>query len=246
MIYNLLMDKEELRIQQEALEFAKRNKVRIAKDFTDSEKYSPDKLPVSVFMAGSPGAGKTEFSKNLITILEQNRENKVVRIDADEVRPFIPGYTGKNSYLFQGAASIIVEKMHDLVLSNKQTFILDGTFSKYEKAVDNIKRSLAKERSVFIFYLYQKPEVAWKFTRAREESEGRKIPKDSFIDHFLGSRETVHHVRKTFGQEVVVFLVKKDFKKNIVEDIAKIERDGNQIDDHIHDRYTVNNLKNIL
>src|SRR3989344_1223698 len=153
------MTDEEIRLV--AIEFAKRNKISIAKELTDPTKYAPDIVPVSVFMAGSPGAGKTEFSKSLIKILEADEERHVVRIDGDEVRPLIPGYTGNNSHLFQGAISLVVEKMHDLVLHNKQNFVLDSTFSNYAKGADNIRRSLKKSRAVFIFYIYQKPEVAW-------------------------------------------------------------------------------------
>jgi len=103
------MTDEEIRAQ--AIEFAKRNKIRIAKELTSPAKYAADITPVSAFMAGSPGAGKTEFSKSLIKILEEGDEHRVIRIDGDEVRQFIPGYTGTNSHLFQGAISLIVEKM---------------------------------------------------------------------------------------------------------------------------------------
>ncbi|MEK7178926.1 MAG: zeta toxin family protein [Patescibacteria group bacterium] len=105
------MTDEEICIQ--AIEFAKKNKVRIAEELTDPAKYEPEITPVSVFMAGSPGAGKTEFSKSLIEILEADQERRVVRIDSDEIRRLIPGYTGNNSHLFQGAISLVVEKMHD-------------------------------------------------------------------------------------------------------------------------------------
>lgn len=130
------------KLREDAIEFAKRNKKRIAKILTDPKVYAPDPTPVSVFMAGSPGAGKTELSKNLIDLLEKEREHRVIRIDGDEVRLLIPGYTGKNSYLFQGAMSLIVEKMHDLALHQSQTFVLDGTFANCGKAVDNMRRSL--------------------------------------------------------------------------------------------------------
>src|SRR3989344_5801466 len=163
-------------ICSKAIVFAKYNKEKIARKLTDPAIYIPDAVPISVFMAGSPGAGKTEFSKNLISILEKNNEHRVVRIDGDEIRSLITGYVGSNSYLFQGAVSLIVEKIHDRVLHNSQTFVFDSTFSKYDKAIDNIKRSLKKKRPVFIFYVYQKPEVAWKFTEAREKTEGRNIP----------------------------------------------------------------------
>lgn len=235
---------EEIRLA--AVEFAKRNKIRIAKELTDTAKYLSDVVPISAFMAGSPGAGKTEFSKSLIKILEGDNERRVVRIDGDEVRPLIPGYTGNNSHLFQGAISLIVEKAHDLVLHNKQSFVLDSTFAKYEKAADNIRRSLEKSRPVFIFYIYQKPEVAWKFTQAREEAEGRNIPKSAFIEQFLGARDAVNRVSDDFGDKVTVFFVKKDFEKNTVENIVKIEHGKTQIDDYIQERYTRDNLEQCL
>jgi len=237
------MTDEEIRTQ--AIKFAKQNKVRIAKELSDSARYAPDVIPISVFMAGSPGAGKTEFSKNLIKILEESNERRVVRIDGDEARSLIPGYTGNNSHLFQGAISLIVEKIHDLVLHNKQSFILDSTFSNYAKAADNIRRSLKKGRAVFIFYIYQKPEIAWKFTQAREKAEGRNIPKSVFIEHFFGARETINQISDEFSGKVVIILVKKDFEKNTVENIVKIGSGGN-IDEYIAERYTKDELKKYL
>ena len=123
------MTDEEIRAQ--AVEFAKRNKIRIAKELTDPAKYAPNALPVSVFMAGSPGAGKKEFSKTLVGTLEKDHKRRTVRIDGDDLRTFFPGYTGSNAHLFQGAVSLVVEKMHDLVLHNKQNFVLDGTFANF-------------------------------------------------------------------------------------------------------------------
>lgn len=230
---------------KKAIKFAKQNKNRIAKELTDPKIYTPEKTPISVFMAGSPGAGKTEFSKNLIDILEKDKERHVVRIDGDDVRSLIPGYTGDNSYLFQGAISIVVEKMHDLVLHNKQSFVLDGTFSKYEKAVENIERSIKKQRPIFIFYVYQKPEVAWRFTEVRETAEGRHIPKEAFITQFMGARETIEKVIDTFGENIAVFLVTKDFEKNTLENIYIVDKKS-QIDQYIGEAYTEENLKECL
>lgn len=238
------MNEEYLR--QKAEEFANANKKRLAREFTDIQKYIPDRVPFSVFMAGSPGAGKTEYSRNLIDILEKNKRHKVIRIDGDELRSLIPGYIGSNSYLFHGAVSIIVEKIHDKVLQQNQTFILDGTFSKYEKAVLNINRSLSKGRPVIIFYVYQEPEVAWKFTQAREISEGRNIPKHVFVEQFLNSRETVNRIRKEFDDNVVIFLVKKNFETHAIEGIIEIKLSGKQIDDYLPKLYTKNELENLL
>jgi len=238
------MTDEEIRLA--AVEFAKRNKIRIAKELTDPAKYAPDIIPVSVFMAGSPGAGKTEFSKNLIKILEKDKERQVVRIDNDEIRPLIPGYVGNNSHLFQGATSLIVEKIHDLVLHQGQSFILDNTFAQYEKAADNIRRSLKKVRPVFIFYIYQKPETAWRFTQAREEIEGRNIPNSAFIEQFLGARISINRVFNEFKDKVSIFFVKKNFDDNSDESIYKISQGKAQIDQYIGEEYTKEKLEKCL
>lgn len=239
------MDEVE-KIKQAADEFARANKKRIAKELTDTSEYAPDEVPFSVFMAGSPGAGKTEVSKALIYTLEAGKKHRVIRIDGDELRRLVPCYTGSNSYLFQGAVSILVDKIHDLALDKKQTFLLDGTFSKYDKAVNNIKRSLARNRLVMIFYVYQQPEVAWKFTEAREKLEGRNIPKSAFIDSFIESRETICRIRKDFDDKVVIFLVKKNFETHDVKEIIAIAQDGKQIDDYLGKAYTKDDLEKLL
>jgi len=239
------MDESE-KIKLAAEEFARANKKRIAKELTDKTKYAPDELPFSVFMAGSPGAGKTEYSKNLIESLEKNQNHKVIRIDGDDLRQYLPGYSGNNSYLFQGAISIIVDKIHDMAIDNKQTFLLDGTLSKYDRAASNIIRSLDKDRQVRIFYVYQRPEVAWKFTVARETAEGRNIPKDAFIERFLDSRRTIDRIRKDFDERVVIFLVKKNFETHAVEDIVEIKADGPQIEHYVGVGYTKDDLEKLL
>ncbi len=238
------MDEETIKKQAE--EFARAHRQQIAKELTDTSVYLSDQIPSSVFMAGSPGAGKTEYSRNFIKLLEEKMNHRVVRIDADELRERIPGYTGGNSFLFQTAVSLIVERVHDFVLDNKQTFILDGTLSKYDKAIFNIKRSLSKSRQVRIFYVYQKPDVAWAFTQAREKVEGRHIPKDVFIQQFLDSRETIDRIRKEFDDTVVISLVKKNFETHAVEDIIDITQNGPQIDHYLGIRYSREDLEKLL
>ncbi len=244
-MYNYAMDEAE-KIKQIAEVFARQNKKRIAKELTDIAKFAPDEQTFSVFMAGSPGAGKTEYSKNLIESLERYQKHKVIRIDGDDLRHYLPDYRGSNSYLFQGAISIIVDKIHDVAIDNKQTFLLDGTFSKYEKSARNIKRSLDKGRQVRIFYVYQKPEVAWKFTIARETLEGRNIPKSAFIERFIESRHTIDRIRKDFDERVVIFLVKKNFETHAVEEVVEIKADGPQIEHYVGVGYTKDDLEKLL
>ena len=116
---------EDQAIEDAALDFASHNRRGIARELTDLAIYSAEKNPVAVFMAGSPGAGKTEASQALIEKLG----GPVLRIDPDDYRKFIPGYNGKNSNLFQRAVGKIVEKVLDEAFGKGQSFILDGTLS---------------------------------------------------------------------------------------------------------------------
>ncbi|MDE2038271.1 MAG: zeta toxin family protein [Patescibacteria group bacterium] len=233
-------------IREQALLFAKKNKIRLAKQLTDPAIYLPEEFPVSVFMAGSPGAGKTEFSKGIIKILEKDNGGHIVRIDGDEIRQLMPGYTGSNSRLFQGAISLVVEKMHDLLLHSRQSFILDSTFTKHEKAVSNIRRSLDHGRIILIFYVYQKPDIAWEFTKAREEKEGRNIPKDAFIEEFLSARDTVDRISREFGTKVMVYVVRKDYTTNAVESVDNMTLENKTIDHYIPETYTRDDLEKLL
>ncbi len=241
------MTEDENQLMAAAIVFAKKERKNIAKRLTDTAVYVPDEHPTSVFMAGSPGAGKTELSKSVLLLLEKEVGNRVVRIDADEIRALIPGYTGKNSVLFQGAVSLVVDSVHDLVLKNKQNFILDGTFSKYEKAIINVQRSISRGRNVRVMYVYQHPKIAWEFTQIRERVEGRNIPKIAFVEQFLSAREVVKRIADDFKGEkrVTIILVKKDFENSIVE-YNNITVQNVSIDDHLSVTYTREELERIL
>ena len=63
------MNEEENKIIQSAIIFAKKERKDIANKLTNTTIFVPDTIPISVFMAGSPGAGKTEFSKNFLSLI---------------------------------------------------------------------------------------------------------------------------------------------------------------------------------
>lgn len=201
------MDDE--KIKREAEFFARKHKQSIAEERTRLDKFPSETHPVSVFMAGSPGAGKTEASKNLLKKFSPDGIS-IIRIDPDELRECFSTYTGSNSYLFQGAVSILVEKIHDNALAHDQSFIFDSTFTNLAKARHNINRSLKHSRFIQILYVYQDPLQAWSFVQKREVLEGRKIPKDRFIDQYFQARENVNLLKKEFGQLIQVDLLVKN------------------------------------
>ena len=204
------MDKsDEERIEQKSLDYAKKHKKAIAARLTDRGRYPAEVDPVSVFMAGAPGAGKTEASIELVKDLTGDPDG-ILRIDPDELRSEFHDYSGANAWLFQSAVSVLVEKVHDLALKQKQSFILDGTLARYPKAEENIRRSLRKDRVVQILYVYQEPWRAWSFVEARERMEGRNIRPQDFLGQYFASREVVNKLKKRFGKKIIVDLLVKN------------------------------------
>lgn len=232
---------EETEIKQNADAFANAHKEEIAKEITRTDVFLKDENPVSVFMAGSPGAGKTESSKNLIKKFSKN-DSQILRIDPDELRDKIPGYTGNNSFLFHGAVSILVSKIHDIALKNKQSFVFDGTFSRVEIARENIERSLKRNRFVQIFYVYQDPIQAWNFVQKRELLEGRRIEKEYFIHQYFAARDSVNCLKKEFGDKIKVDLL----VKNIDGSDQYYKENIDVIDNYIKERYTFDTLNSVI
>ena len=225
------MTPAEQQTHNNAIAFARANKKAIAKRLTDKATHPLEEEPVSVFMAGSPGAGKTEASLELLNFFS---DSPPLRIDPDELRCEFPGYTGGNAWLFQAAVSILVEKIIDLALDNRQSFLLDGTLANLEKARDNIRRSLKKGRYVQILYVYQDPLLAWQFVQAREEAEGRRILPENFVDQYFSARDVVNALKLEFGKEVHVDQLLKH-----IDNSSRLYKAGiDKIDYHIPENYS--------
>ena len=235
------MTPDEERIAQEAWDYAKKHRTEIARRLTDPADFIPEANPVSVFMAGSPGAGKTEASIALLKLKGADGA-KILRIDPDELRETLPGYDGANSWLFQRAVTPIVERVHDLALKQGQSFLLDGTLSNYSVAERNTQRSLDKRRTVQILYVYQEPEQAWKFVQARETAEGRRIQPEDFVRQYFAAREVVSRLKAEFGKDIRVDLLMKNN-----DGTDRFYRNGvDRIDNHIPEKYSVADVRRIL
>jgi predicted AAA+ superfamily ATPase len=147
----------------EPQEWARINKKKIAREFIRKIGYEASESPAAIFTAGLPGAGKTEFTKELL----KDISDQALRIDMDEIASLIEGYNPKTADLFRGGASIILDKIYDEVLKAKLDFVMDGTLS-HPKALDNINRALDKGYMAKIYFIHQDPVIAWQFTMDRE------------------------------------------------------------------------------
>ncbi len=209
--------------------------------FADIQRFPPTDKPFTIFMAGSPGAGKTELSKAFIKKVE-GKDLNIIRVDADEIREIIPQFTGSNSSEVQAAAALGVEKLVDYTQHNRQNSIIDATFANEAKAIDNVKRALKKGYKVGIMYVYQDPKLAWEFTKEREKLEGRPVPKEVFLKSFFSAKESTNKVKDLFGSRVFLAVVAKNFENKV----KKVYLDVEKIDNCIKMNYTESLLDRII
>ena len=117
------------------MQYLKAHRKEFIRTFTKGYRESHPERPLSIFLAGSPGAGKTEYVQSLLTI-----DRDLLRIDADAVRAWLPMYTGDNSDVVQKAASKGVDILYDHALHRGISLILDATFTPYMVAHQNVHR----------------------------------------------------------------------------------------------------------
>lgn len=201
-----------------------------------------DEIPISVFMAGSPGAGKTESAKNLIA--KFSKDKNILHIDPDNLRVEFKSYNGVNSSLFQAATSIIADKMQDFALKQKQSYVFDGTLTNLGRTKENIDRNLnpTMGREVFIVYVYQNPVQAWGFVKEREEKDGRVIPRSAFIDKYFKARENVNFLKKEYGNRIQVDIV----VKNLDGADFKYRENIGVVDNYLPEKYSKEELRKLI
>ncbi len=227
------------KLASDAAIYVKQHRKELIETFVGNVR--PVQKPVSIFMAGSPGAGKTEFSIRLIREILGARDT-IVRVDPDEIRTWLPQYVPGKAEYFQEAVTLGVNKLHDYLKSKSYSFLLDGTFSKLNIAESNVQLSLDKGRPVFIQYVIQPPEIAWKFTQDREKVEGRNITRESFIEQFLASRDVVAEIKNTFGKKIQVDLIERNLQTGTYDFTFNIDH----LDKYLPKKYSRDDLEKVI
>lgn len=136
----------------------------------------------------------------------------------------------------------VVERIHDLALKQRQSFLLDGTLSSYDVAARNVSRSLEHRRTVQILYVYQEPAQAWRFVQAREAAEGRRINPEDFVREYFAARAVVNRLKNEWGKLIHVDLLMKNNDGS-----QRFYRAGvDQIDNHIPENYSPADVRHLL
>ncbi len=233
---------EEIKVQQDACENIKSRKDELIQSFIIAKR--PINIPfTTIFMAGSPGAGKTEFAKRYIPLTFDKNSNDardlfksinlkiedfdslLIRIDVDEVREFIPQYkktdrkegTKGNAHVIQKAANKGLDFLREYCFKHTIPFLHDGTFGNLKTMRELVSKSIKLGRVVRIYYLYLDPLKAWEFTKAREFVEGRNILKEKFVEQFFASKLNVETVKEEFGDSVVLDVIVKDQRNDFID-----------------------------
>ena len=190
---------------EKAAQWTQENKERILKKIVTEQ--NPRNAKECIFMAGSPGAGKTE------TVRRLKLKETFTILEADEIRVLNPHYqktteTQKgNAHLIQKAASIGLEYCRKYCIENGMVFVQDTTFSN-RGSIDLVRKLTNAGWDMTIIFIYQDPEKAWQFTKAREEIEGRNIPKESFAESFTGIIRNIERVQGKHPDMRVILAIK--------------------------------------
>lgn len=198
-------------------EWAKDNKKRIAREFIRNIDHQTSNYPAAIFTAGLPGAGKTEFTVELLKGIDP----KPLRIDMDAIAQLIDGYNPKIADKFRGGASIILSRIYDEVIKNKINFVFDGTFSS-DGAIKNLKRALIHGYKVKVYYIHQIPEIAWQFTKDRELIERRSIEIEGFKATYFKLQDNLRQLCNNH-KDVTISLVIKDSKNKVGRLIENVD-----------------------
>ena len=202
-MYTNTMDNDET--IEKAIQWMEEHKEQVLKDIVLSQ--NPVYEKGCIFMAGSAGAGKTE------TIQRMELEKRFIILDVDDIRvrnayyKKTEGERKGNAHLIQKAAGKGLNYCREHCINHGIAFVQDATFSN-NGSVKLVKKLLKNKWSITIFYIYQDPEMAWHFTEMREQSEGRNITKENFVQSFTNSVINIEKVQQQFP-DIEIFLVIK-------------------------------------
>lgn len=199
-------------MQANQRDWVRKNKKTIINEIIADSGAQQDEKLSAIFMAGLPGAGKTEFTKALPEVLG----SKFVRLDMDEIATRIPGYEPQNADQYREAATSILNEAFSEVLRRKLDFIMDGTFSS-RYASSNIERVHKHGYEIRIVYIKQDPKIAWRFTLAREKVEHRAIKIDGFINAYFSTIENIQRIIEQNRDIIILDFVTKNSRNKIEE-----------------------------
>jgi predicted ABC-type ATPase len=199
--------------------------------------------PVAIIMAGLPGAGKTEFLDTFSELLAKYKMEPFVRIDLDEIVTIYPGYTPKTDAQFRSQGNLAVAKCVDVAKDARYNMMIDGTFAgSSEVSLRNVQRLLDAGYLVWLYFMHDKVETSWKYTKARETLTSRGIDREGFV-------RACNNVTSNLNAAMTRFGGSESFKLSIVlqrelrDKRYQLVTDKETIDTILSTGYNIDNIK---
>ena len=208
-----------MKMEEKALAWVKKkaNKDWVVEQVIKDAK--PVKKKIAFFMAGIPGAGKTEFASRLIARGPIQQLLRPITIEHDGLVEYIPGYKPKDYYHYRKAGSRLVGYLFNFCLKNSYSFIFDGTLS-HPTSSKNVQRALDKDYDgVFVVYVMQAAEPAWEMTGKRRQISGRPIEKEGFKD-------TCKKINPNLSQLLETHMDNPNFFFTLIDKAGKLNLQG--------------------
>ena len=172
----------------------KKNRARVLTQFFKD--FPHIKTKTAIFMAGIPGAGKTEFAQQFL------REDSptLIPIEHDKLVEYIDSYQPEQYYNYRKAGSTLVTEVFNFCLKNGYGFIFDGTLS-HDNGIRNVRKALRAGYTVYVIYIIQDATVAWELTQARELVKKRAIEKRGFLETCAKINKSLQNIFRTFRNQ---------------------------------------------
>ncbi len=152
------------------------------------------KKPIAVLTGGAPGSGKSHFLKGFAPWLNGN---KVLHIDADEVRAKLPEYKGWNADNTHTETSHIVNMMLDSIGTPcKHDLVYDGTMNKAKKYLPLVDRLKKMGYEVLVIYMQVPKDVSMARVMERYQRTGRYVPQHVIDEVYANGLEAYEEVIK--------------------------------------------------
>lgn len=223
----------------DALTWTKTHQKEIVNKIVSDANLESSEKPVAIFMAGLPGAGKTELTYG---IMEQFGRS-FIRIDMDELATMIKGYKPEIADEFRRPATRLLDNLFSKTIKEKLDFIMDGTFGS-SKATQNIERVVKRGYNVNVVYVYQDPKRAWEFTLAREKIEHRSISKEGFLESYYKTINNLHKAAMQFDGRITIHIMEKDKNNKVKGQWVDVSED--RIDKIINIIYNKDELRKYI
>lgn len=220
----------------EPLKWTKKHQKEVVNRIVSGANLEPSERPIAIFMAGLPGAGKTELSYGLMKQVLP----APIRIDMDELATMIEGYTPEKADEFRAAATRLLNALFDKVIKRRLDFIMDGTFGS-SKAMQNVERVLKRGYTIKVACACQDPKLAWNFTLAREKVEHRAISEKGFLEAYYKTINNLKELAERYDEKVSVDIFIKNADNTVGQRLINVDK--TKIDEIMKVIYNKDKLK---